>query len=216
MKLYELDIGDLAGKVVNKLSGQEKKEQDELNALAKKSAGMYKKTIDEFESIVNQNVQAFKDTPLESFEKWFESYFDRPVERIVDHPGLYNSIKNKIMDNAYAIIAYASMDYYLKAKTAQQGSEALLSIAPVMLAKDKNTLKIVEKLFSKYVVKNKNQEKISDKLDKKPKTGLVYKDGDVEYKFMGQQWVNTTNNQVARKEVAAQLNAVAIERGDTE
>ena len=212
MKLYELDLGNLA----YKLSGEEAKEKKELEALAKKASGMYKKTIDEFESIVNQNVQAFKEEPNARFEEWFESYFDRAVNKIVDHPGLYNSIKNKIMDNAYAVIAYASMDYYLKAKTPQQGSEALLSIAPVMLAKDKNTLKIVQKLFGKYVVKNKNQEKISDKLDKKPKTGLVYKDGDTEYKFMGQQWVNTTNNQVARKEVAAQLNAVAIERGDTE
>lgn len=210
MRLYEFDI-------VGLISGETKKEKQERQELTKKSMGMFKKAMADFERIQKENADTFKDNPIEAFEQWFEYYFDRAVVRIVDHPGLYTSIKNptKIMNFAPALIMYASMDYYLKAKTPQQGSEEIVVIAP-QLTRDKKLVSIVQKLFGKYVVNNKNQEKISDKLDKKPKTGLVYKDGEVEYKFMGQQWVNTTNNQVARREVAAQLTQIAIDKGDVE
>jgi len=209
MRLHEFDI-------VGLISGETKKEKQERQELTKKSIGMFKKAMADFERIQQENADTFKDNPTEAFEQWFEYYFDRAVARIVDHPGLYNSVKNptKIMNFAPALIMYASMDYYLKAKTPQQGSEEIVVIAP-QLTRDKKLVSIVQKLFGKYVVTGKNQKQLDT--DKKPKLGITYtvKNGD-EYKWLGAQWGNVTTGRVATKEVAAQLTQIAIDKGDVE
>lgn len=209
MRLHEFDI-------VGLISGETKKEKQERQELTKKSMGMFKKAMADFERIQQENADAFKDSPTEAFEQWFEYYFDRKVERIVDHPGLYNSVKNptKIMNFAPALIMYASMDYYLKAKTPQQGSEEMVVIAP-QLTRDKKLVSTVQKLFGKYVVTGKNQKQLDT--DKKPKLGITYtvKNGD-EYKWLGAQWGNVTTGRVATKEVGAQLTQTAIDKGDVE
>jgi hypothetical protein len=235
MKLYELDLGSMAGKAVYKLSGLEKKEQEERKALNKKTAGMYKKGIQDWERIKSENAEAFKENPNAVFDQWFEHYFDRKVDRIIDHPGLISSIKNKLADYAEALIMYAGQDYYLKAKTPQQGATEILLAAPIV-TNDKKVQADVKKLFGKYHVTGKNQEKIADKLppvDKnkdgkddntgepvagqKPKTGLIYTTNNGErYKFLGAQWGSLDTGRMATREVGAQLTQAAIDKGDVE
>lgn len=214
MRLHELDLGNLADKVVGKLSGQEKKEKEERAELVKKTIGMYTKGLKDWERVKSENAEDFKKEPTEVFKQWFEYYFDRKIGNIIDHPGLISRISAKMSDYAEALIMYAGQDYYLRAKTPQKGSEALL-ISVEKVTKDRKVIADVKKLFGKYVVTGKNQKQLDT--DKKPKLGITYtvKNGD-EYKWLGAQWGNVTTGRVATKEVGAQLTQTAIDKGDVE
>lgn len=129
-------------------------EQKELKLLANKVKGMYGKSLENLEQVIAKNAKAFEQQPLEAFRQWFESFYDRPIKRVLDNDSLANTItKRNIQKLIKPLVLLASQNYYLKPKTGYAGAKSLVGIAPMILKNDRETLKVIDKFFGTFVEK---------------------------------------------------------------
>lgn len=199
MKLDELfGIGDSA-------------EQKELKQLSLKVKGMYEKSLDNLEKVIAQNAKAFKEQPLEAFTQWFESFFDRPIKRVIDNDSLANTIREKnIQKLIKPLVMLASQNYYLKPKTGYGGAKSLLSLAPMVAKQDRETQKTIEKFFGSFVEKGSGSQNDPNP-DVKVGSKITAPDG-TEYEWKGRMWVDA-KQQPAPKELQGPFTQKAIDDG---